>query len=294
MNQRRIVAMAGLLAAGCLAAGRPRPAQADVKYTQEMRVPGIPGAGNGPLNSTTTYIKKDARRVETTAAMGPVQMQTVELTLCDKQQRYRIDPASKVYTVAKLDTLPAPGAPPAPEAPAAPETPGTGKVIITATVQDLGEETVADRKTHHYKLNLRTQTSGCPGQSDSTNEMEVWVAPDIAVSMACEQGRLPELPHRPYRPTCKVTTEQHGDVAALAKVFSGLVMRMKVNNGDKAIMEQTVTSLSDAALDDALFTVPADYRQVSEQEFAQAQSRAMMQAIMRSQGAGGIQIPPQF
>ena len=147
MSQNSLKPASLLLLSGVLAlyAGN---AHADIKYTTETR---MAAAGDGkPMNSITTTIMPGAQRTETRQSFGPVQMTSIELTLCEKRQKYKLDPALKIYTVTSLDGDAgaggaAGGAANAGGAAANAGGPkGTGKIIVNSSVQDLGEETVAD------------------------------------------------------------------------------------------------------------------------------------------------------
>lgn len=61
----------------------------------------------------------------------------------------------------------------------------TGLIKWTYTVEKLGQDTIADVKTIHYRLRARAEKSGCAGTSDETQQMEIWVAPGIWTEFAC-------------------------------------------------------------------------------------------------------------
>lgn len=272
------------LSAGVLVAGgllmQMMSVQADLKHTRETRMGQDPKAA--PMQAITTYVRKNARREEMRQSYGPVQMNSVTLTLCEKKQSIRLDPKLKIYTVASLDDngMPIPDAPATP-APRDTDPAGTGKVVMTTSVKDLGEETIAGFKTRHYMITNQIQMSGCVGDTNTNTKMEIWVA-DIREPMACETGDGDvSKAYSSMKPNCKVTFEQKGDKDAYSKAFNGMIVRMKMYNGDKVMMIQDTTSLSQAKIeDDSLFTVPADYKKVSDDEFQKAQSKAMMDAMM--------------
>ena len=256
-------------------------ARADIKYTKETRMGDAAGQNgvNTPMNKSTTYVKQGFERTDTTTQYGTVPMTDVALTLCEKKQLVRLNPKLKVYTVAPLDWGQTATADDATKGTPDKDTRGTGKMVVTYALQDLGEETVAGFKTRHYMINMRMQSSGCAGDGDNSTKMEVWVA-DIKNANACTpQGLDPKAWAGAYRQDCKITYEQKGDVAAVTKAYSGLIMRLKMYNGDKVMMVQEITMLSQAKIDDAPFVIPADYKQVSEQEYHQMQTQAMMQAM---------------
>ena len=57
---------------------------------------------------------------------------------------------------------------------------------------------------------------------------------------------------------------------------------------DKPVMTQEVTMLTRAKQDDALFSIPADYKEVKAEEFDQMRSQAMIRQLM-----GGFGQPAQ-
>jgi hypothetical protein len=179
-NTQSICKFIAVAAASILSAG---VAHSDVKYTQTMKMPGTTGATTAasaaPLNSTTTWIKKGAQRVEMSQQIGGYKWNDTTLTLCEKRQTIRLDSDLKIYTVAPLDgensaTTASTDAKPATAKPAA--KPSTGKVVMTVSVKNLGEETVAGRKARHYMITTRYQMSGCAGDNDMNSKMEIWVA----------------------------------------------------------------------------------------------------------------------
>jgi hypothetical protein len=245
------------------------PVRADIKYTQVMK-----SADGKTVNSVTKYVKQGAERSETVSEFGQMKIKNITLRLCEKNQTLTLEPTLKVY---KVDTDGAGGT--ATGAGGASKTAAgnaTGKITVTTKVQNLGTETVAGFKTRHYMINTSMQSSGCAGNANTNSKMEIWVA-DIKDAVACKGNDVDYMAGVNRNRDCKVTIEQKGDNAAQA--YDGLIMRMKMYDGDKVTFIQEVTMLSQAKLTDEPFTLPAGYKKVSEQEFQQAQSRAMMEAM---------------
>ncbi len=277
---RRRMMVPTIFAAGALAALAP-PARADVRYTTQMSF-GDPAAAKkdqqGPNMRTTTFVKDNNERVETSMQMGPIQMKTVSLTL----KNINVGPMMP----GGMSGGSMPGMRPKPKA-----APGgaTGKVILTYTVQDMGSEKLLNLDTRHVMVTMRTQSSGCAGNSDTTMKMEVWTAP-IKVLNCPERFAS----HEASGDTgdgggeCKIVTETKGDVDKIKDVFSGMIVQQKFYQGDKVTMVQSLREHSLAALDPALFAVPADFRKVTEAEFAKAQQEAMQKNMMR-----GMQAPEE-
>lgn len=86
---------------------------------------------------------------------------------------------------------------------------------------------------------------------------------------------------------CKVQVELKGDSDKFLNINKGLILRQKMYNGNMPLMTTEVTSLSQAKLGDELFTVPADFKKVSAEEFQKAKTEAMVKAMQ-----AGITIEP--
>jgi len=294
------------------------PVQADMRWKTEMKVeggapggrPGRPtggaGGGQAPVISMLTAVKEGAQRKESSIQVGPVSMNDVTITLCDKKQRLRLDDKLKIYAVLPMDaddTLANPMAgmmgairgalPPGVKIPGLPGEapagePQTGKIVSTVTAEDLGEDTVAEVKTRHWMLTMQNEMSGCAGNGTRTMKMEAWTA-NFDEPLFCPDAELSN-PVRDYQrranpnPQCKITFEMRGEgMEAYGKIFRGLVLRLKMYAdaaSDKPVMTQEVTMLTRAKQDDALFAAPADYKQVTPEEFEQMRAQAMMRQMM--------------
>lgn len=289
-----LMGMAGL----CVALATP-PARADIRYTTETRMgaeaEGKDAAKEGkdgakmPSLRATTYIKGKRERVETAMDMGAVKTNTVTLTLCDARRIVTLDPDLKLYTSAPMDGAAdgaagatgdggagaGAGAPPDPK-----KKEDTGRVIVTYAVQDLGTEKVNDIEARHFIVTMTMERSGCAGKGRDTMKMETWVAPGSLGGLDCPE-RAPSAAPRESRNEkgCRITTEMRGDIEKLKDVFSGIVVRQRMYSGDKVAMTQEVKEISSAPLDESLFAAPADYRQVTPQELADARRKAMMAAL---------------
>lgn len=272
-------------------------AQADVRYTSQMTMggaapadaPAMPAGMTMPGIRTTTYVKDMHERVETSMQMGPMKMDTVTLTLCDKHQSIKMDPGLKIYTVGPIGALTfgtanqgrqgRPGM-------TMPEgKPGVGAVTTTLAAQDLGMEKVADRDAHHFKLTMRMQSDGCIGKADNTFVMEDWVAP-LKGGLVCPERYAPTRTLTNER-GCQITYAFKGDLSTLKDIGSGMIVRMIIygdKEGTKPIAQQDLRDYSTALLDDALFAPPADFKEVSAQEFQKQQSDAMRKAMMGGLG----------
>jgi hypothetical protein len=134
---------------------------------------------------------------------------------------------------------------------------------------------ITNVKAHHYMIAIRTQTSGCEGDSDTTLRMESWFAP-IKASLNCPE-RYSSVARTLPSPTshgCDVSYEMRGDVTGLRDVFSNMLVKQVLYQGDKPIMTRELREHSTAKLDDSLFDVPSDYKLVTDDEFTKQQSTA--------------------
>lgn len=270
-----LIALAGLLSVA--------PARADLRMTSQMvmgasdtsQAKSAPGM---TMRTTTFYKNMDEREETTTDMMGLFQSTEVTLTLCKQQQTITMEPALKIYTVAPIGG--AVSQPPSsqPVKRAKTSKSGSGKVITTYSVTDMGVEKLQNLDTRHSMVSTRIQTSGCLGDSDNTFKYEVWTAPK-------------DIKHCPEQYAasrtvagadgCSITYEVKGDAAAMQKAMSGMVVQQKFYMGDKVSMTQELREWSEAALDPALFTVPSDYKKVTEAEYDKAKADAMQRGMMR-------------
>ena len=287
-----------ILLAGALSA------HADVRYTTQMTMGGAEVAADAqampegmamPTIRTTTYVKDMHERVETSMHMGPMKMDTVTLTLCDKHQSIKMDPSLKIYTIGSIGALTL--APPSQAHPGQPGMkmpegkPGVGTVTTTLTAQDLGRESVAGRDAHHFKLTMRMQSEGCIGKDDSKFAMEYWIAP-LKGGLVCPERYAPTRMITNDR-GCKITYAVKGDLSTFKEIGAGMIVRMIMygdGKGAKPIAEQELRDYSTALLDASLFAPSADYKEVTAAEFEKQQSDAMRKSMMG--GLGDMFKPP--
>lgn len=277
-------------------------AHADVRYTTTMTMNGNgDNGGRGSMAMEMTYFVKGPReRQEMAMNFGQFAMKKISITQCDTDQEMQVDPTSKVYTSHALSAGIGGFIPSSPMSAttgrgghrAPDETPGTGTVDSTFATQDLGKETVNGFNTHHYILTIHTKSTGCAGNSDSTMKMEMWVAPGTLGRLDCPKrfqssdagGITPEEDS-----PCKITTHLNGDMSSMRDMFAHLIVKQIIYKDDKPMMTIQVKNYSTDTLDPSLFAVPADFKKVSQQEYTQAESRAMMQQFR----TGGMGNAPQ-
>ncbi len=293
--------MAALALVAAASAGNV--ANGDVRYTTQMSMHKSDSDGKKAAEvsmRTLNLYKDDKIRSETTMAMGPMTMQTVTISDCAAHQLYTVSPTLKIYTRSTLDSTkpaflgsignmsmggPGRGRPMMQQPQNQPS--GTGKEIITYSMDDLGTEKVLELDCHHFMITMRTQSSGCPGNKDNTIKIEEWVA-DVQAGIAClhigsSTSGGPGADAAPDTNPCKVTTEVHGDVKGIWSVFGKLPARTKIymdaaKPDDYMLIE--LREYSKAPLDADPFAIPADYKEVSVDEFQKAKQQEMMQRMM--------------
>jgi hypothetical protein len=295
-RMRQVAAAAAI--AGAFVPLLLRTVWADVRYTVEMK-PVIPDAEKekllpgmeAPTIRTTTMLKDGNERTEMDMKFGPMGRHMVSLTLCDKKQVIQLDSASKLYTATPIGTLP--GAETFAKMmdmmhpqPSRPKPEGTeGKVVNSFKVTDLGDEKVAERTAHHVMIDMTSESSGCAGVRKVTMKMELWTAP-LKGAHGCQEVFAPSRT-MPTADGCRITYETKGDLDKLMRNFGGMMVKMKLFDGDnKLVMTEETRDYSDAVLDAGLFAIPSGYKEVSESEFQQAQARSQVNPM-----AGAGQIP---
>jgi hypothetical protein len=275
-------------------------AQADVKYTMTQRMPDYQSEKKDtlvPYGRTTTYTKAGAQRTESESDTGAYKMKTVSYTVCADKQTVRLDSDLKIYAITPLNnnsssnTSTQDTAKPAQKSNA---KPATGKITMTVTVKNLGIETIANRKARHYMITSNMVTLGCAGDSNINSKQEIWVADYTLPVFDCgNNGYDWKSAYTNNKPDCIPTFDMKGDVAAYNEAYKGLIVKQRIfDDKGKVIMESELTELSEAKLDNAPFSIPAGYKQVTEKEFDELRSKAMMKAMMQDSQNPGTKSKP--
>ena len=229
-------------------------ASADVRYTTKTKAGASPAA-----ITTTTGVKGKRQRMEMVTDMGTFKSKSITLTMCDLHQTATLDEDLKVYYVTPMDMG------------GGKAEPGmaTGTMTNTYTVKDLGTEVIAKLKAHHWMITTQTKATGCAGNLDNTSKVEVWTAP-IPVLNCPEAANYSQ-------PACKVKFSENGDVKGMRAAYSGMPVKMITYQGDQQTSVMEFVDYSEAALGDAPFNFPADYKKVTVAEFQQLQQKKMME-----------------
>jgi hypothetical protein len=260
-------------------------AHADIKYTQTMTMGDNPDAT--PMIHTSHFVAPGKERNDTEMNMGNYHSKEAVITICQPEQTIHIDDALKIYAIEDGTVSASAGMPPMMgNHHESQEKSGTGKIAINVKVTDLQPEKIAGWNTKHYMVEMHIQNSGCVGNGSSDMKMELWVA-DVKDAHGCKAHvDYGAIIGRREGGHCKVTYETTGDYARLGAIWNGLVMRRKIYDKDgKVTTIQEITSLSQAKLDDSVFTVPAGYTKLSIDDYNKQRQQAMMKAVMG--GANG-------
>ena len=227
-------------------------AGADVRYTTKS------GASTAAV-TTTTWVKGKRQRMEMVTDMGQIKTKTVTLTMCDARQMVTLDPDLKIYYVTPFGDGGGKGE----------GNQGNGTITNTYTVKDLGTETVAKLKAHHWMITTQSKATGCAGNTDTTSKVEIWVAPIPVLNCPEAAGYS--------QPTCKIKFEEKGDVKGMRAAYSGMPVKMITYQGTQQTSVMEFVDYSTSALADNLFAPPSDFKKVTSAEFQQQQQQKMME-----------------
>lgn len=179
------------------------------------------------------------------------------LTLFDKKQIIVMNANLKIYKVLPLDPT---------------RDPVAGDKT-SMKIKDLGEETVLGLQAQHFQSDLHLDMPNASPDADFDIHMDTWVIPRKTL-----KANVVAMPINP-----KLVS---GDVAALEQMQKGYTIRTRVSRPRKdksglfdEVYTEELTSFSGARLDDALFAVPADYKEVSADEYAKQKRSWMMKDL---------------
>ncbi|CAN5398916.1 hypothetical protein BH10ACI2_BH10ACI2_17160 [soil metagenome] len=215
---------------------------------------------SGQTTENTTFIKGKRQRTE---MMGGVM---ISVTQCDLGRDLQIAPQTKTYTInyyydgTEADQ---PNQPEAGKMPALPVTKG-GTMTVTNTIKETRErKQMFGFTARHIIQTIETETTpdACT-PIKSKMEMDSWVI-DAEFGLPCTQTRQ-------YRPSVNGRSGGCQDKIVpktIGSAKSGYPLWQKMTSYDANGKEsfstvQEVVEMSKATLDQALFEVPADYREV--------------------------------
>lgn len=235
-----------------LALGLADSAAADTKVTKKMST-----AGAGAGMEMTEYVKGKRIRTEMVVAG---QVLSTTLQQCDLGRTVQINPNTKKYFV--MQNGDAPAASPAAAKPASAARKG-GVVTTTTTITDTGERKQLLGMTARRIKTVMVQEPG-PGactQIRSTVETDGWYVDLDGFGDGCSTAAA-SMGAGMGDGGCR--DEYRTKVIGTAKL--GYPVLLSIQTGPEAGSAETtfeVVELSTVQLDDALFDLPAGYREVS-------------------------------
>ena len=217
----------------------------------------------GQTYENTSYIKGKRQRSEVSGG----QMVTIEQ--CDLRRNLQLMPAAKVYTINPYDD----GTPGSTTAHTATAQPGAvtkgGVVTSTITTKDTGERKQMFGYTARHIITTMSMQSSPDACSQNNTKMEIdgWYI-DATFALDCDSNR-----QYSYRPPVKAggcrdryETKTIGAARKGFPVYEKMTMLGDGGHSFSTINE--VVEISQATLDQSLFEIPPDYRQV--EDFASA------------------------
>jgi hypothetical protein len=216
---------------------------------------------NGQTMSSTTFVKGSRKRTETTGMMG-MGGDVANIEQCDLKRNVKVSDTKKMYFVepfvSDLDTPVGPATAPAPTGKA--EKGGT--VTITSAITDTGErKPMYGLTARHIKTVMTMQSSpdAC-SQQDMTIESDGWYIDLPAFSCPMEIPRNPYMGTGGKRGCTDRTVVKNTGTGKLGFPLSVTqTMRSGGENGMSFSQTTETLEFSKAALDDALFDIPAGY-----------------------------------
>jgi len=222
----------------------------------------------GQTYENTTYIKGKRQRSEVSGG----QMVTIEQ--CDLRRNLQLMPAAKVYTINPYDdgTSSTASTTTTPTAQPGAVTKG-GVVTSTVTTKDTGERKQMFGYTARHiitTMSIQSSPDAC-SQNNTKMEIDGWYI-DATFALNCDSNR-----QYTYRPPVKAggcrdryETKTIGVAKKGFPVYEKMTMLGDGGQSFSTISE--VVEISQATLDQSLFEIPPDYRQV--EDFASAFSAA--------------------
>ena len=227
-------------------------ALADVKIKTKQTM-------SGQVSENTTLIKGKRQRTEVMNGL------MVSITQCDLARDLQLSPQTKTYMVNLYNDGTASEPTPVKPGTSAPVVKG-GTMYVTTTIKDTGErKQMFGFQARHIVQTIETETTpeAC-NPIKNKMEMDMWVI-DAEFGLACTQ----ENQYRNYIGgkkggcTDKIVPKTIGSAKSGYPVWQKMTS-FDANGKESFSMIQEVVELSKATLDQALFDIPADYREVKE------------------------------
>ncbi len=261
------------IAAGLMASA----AWADVKVRTKTTTAGHAG-------ESTVYIKGARQRSE--MMLGPG-MSLTNLLQCDQKRTLQINNSCKVYMVMPTEDEAAkeePAAPPAAKPASGKPRRGGVTTFVSAATDTTERKTMFGYVARHLKSNMKSESSpdACT-KSEFRMEADGWYA-NLSVGLTCSAspgGGMGGGPGAP--PDCqdRIRFRRSGPSPGYP-----LQETRTIYSGGQSFTTTTETlELSKAPLDDALFELPAGYREVTSQQelMCMGDMQSMMAKAMKGE-----------
>lgn len=239
----------------------------------------------GHAGESTVYIKGARQRSEMT--MGPG-MTLIQLQQCDQKRMVQINNSCKVYMVTPTEeeNPKEEAAAPPPAKPASGKPRRGGVMTFVSTTTDTTErKTLFGYVARHLKSTMKSESSldAC-NKSDFRVEADGWYA-NLSVGLTCSASPSAGMGGGPggSPPDCqdRIRFRRTGPNPGYA-----LQETRTIYSGAQSFTTTTETlELSKAPLDDALFEIPAGYREVTSQQelMCMGDMQSMMAKAMKGE-----------
>jgi len=237
-------------------------AHADLAYVQttDLAFGGMGGMG-GAAKTNIKFFSKGVKQRTETSVFGS---NNITLSQCGSIASTQLDTKNRIYTVY-------------PKGPPMPKQRGGKPMSMSMSVKvtNLGTASVNGQKAPHYKVDMAAKMNGRPMNITT----EIWSS----------TTPMPSCPNMDKEVLQQVTKNLAmfrgsdfkigGDIKALGSVYGKVPLRQKVFMRGQEFATINTTKLSTSSLPVSLFSVPAGYRKVSNDEFNRIQQHAMREKM---------------
>ena len=217
---------------------------------------------SGQTYENTTYIKGKRQRSEQNVGAGT----TVTLTQCDLKRSIQLNPQTQVYIINAWENDTTTPATTTVSGNTKTEVKKGGVITTTITTKDTGET----KKMFGYParhLIITTETEASPDACTPLKSKMVtdgWYI-DAAFALDCDYGSLAGYGNNTKSSGCqdKYNVKQIGTAKRGYPVLEKMTM-FDENGKESFTMTNEVVELANATLDQALFEIPKDWREVKD------------------------------
>jgi hypothetical protein len=235
---------------------------------------------SGQSYENTTYIKGKRQRAEQN--MGG--METVTITQCDLRRDVRLMPVSKAYMIDPFQDV-VPQEKPTMTQTKSVTTSGGGTVVSTITIKDTGErKQMFGYTARHLIITTETEPSANACMKEKSKmQTDGWYI-DAEWQFNCDRSQdYTNYRNTPQNSGCmdKYTVKQIGTGKRGYPLYEKMTM-FDDAGGETYSFVNEVVEISKATLDNALFEIPADYREVKTQNELYASMSSQNNSSMKS------------